>query len=295
MTTLLFGASGQVGRELQRSLLVHGRLLIAGRDEVDLGDAASVEAAILKHRPRLIVNAAAYTAVDRAESEPALAAAVNRDAVAAMARAAAQLDALLVHYSTDYVFDGSGSTPRRPADPTGPLSVYGRTKLEGEQAISASGCRHLVLRTSWVFSSHGQNFVKTMLRLIREREQLRVVADQVGAPTSAELIADVTSLAICAHRAGRLADGIHHLSGGGETSWHGFALYIRNWAQAYGLQPKCAADDLLPIATHEYPVAAQRPANSRLDCSSLEQALGIALPHWSTHLERTLASLAGTF
>ncbi|SET49735.1 dTDP-4-dehydrorhamnose reductase [Marinobacter segnicrescens] len=291
MSILLFGANGQVGTELRRTLLPHGDLTALTRMEADLSDANAVKAAIASAKPKVIVNAAAYTAVDRAESEPELASSINRDAVAAMAEAASVSGALLVHYSTDYVFAGGGSQPYQTDDPTGPKGVYGKTKLEGEMAIAASGCDHLIFRTSWVYASHGHNFVKTMLRLGQEKDQLRVVADQVGAPTSAELIADVTALAINAATQGRINHGVYHLTAGGETSWHGLATYVFEVARECGLQLTVAPDKIEAIPTSEFPTPASRPANSRLSNASLEAALGIHMPDWRLHARRAVEQL----
>lgn len=291
MSILLFGANGQVGTELRRTLLPHGDLRALTRAEVDLSDALAVKTAIASVKPKIIVNAAAYTAVDKAESEPELAASINRDAVVAMAEAACASGALLVHYSTDYVFAGEGDQPYQTDDPTGPKGVYGKTKLEGEQAIASSGCNHLVFRTSWVYASHGHNFVKTMLRLGQEKDHLRVVADQVGAPTSAELIADVTALAINAAVQGRLDHGLYHLTAGGEISWHGLASYVFEVAREHELPLTVTPDRVEPIPTSEFPTSASRPANSRLSNDSLETALGIRMPDWRLHARRAVEQI----
>lgn len=291
MTVLLFGANGQVGTELRRTLLPHGPLVALSRSDVDLTDVGAIREAVAAHAPSIIVNAAAYTAVDKAESEPELAAAINRDAVAVMAEAAKASGALLIHYSTDYVFDGEGTAPYAPHASAAPQGVYGQTKLEGEQAIAASGCAHLIFRTSWVFASHGHNFVKTMLRLGQEKPGLRVVSDQIGAPTSAELIADVTGLAICGYRAGQLKAGVYHLTAGGETSWHGFASYVLQHAQSRGLPLTLNPDAIEAIPTSEFPTPARRPANSRLSCATLELALGIEMPDWRLHAARAVEQL----
>lgn len=294
MSILLFGATGQVGKELARTLLPHGDVLALSRSDVDLENAGAIESAILARKPQVIVNAAAYTAVDKAESEPELAATINADAVAVMADAARACGALLVHYSTDYVFDGEGDTPYQTGDNTNPQSVYGKTKLEGERAIVASGCDYLVFRTSWVYASHGHNFVKTMLRLGQEKDELRVVADQIGAPTSAELIADVTALAINAYLQNRLSQGVYHLTAGGETSWHGFASYVLNCARSAGLSLTVDQDRIEPIPTSDFPTPARRPANSRLSNASLESALGIRMPDWRHHARRVVEQLLMT-
>lgn len=291
MKILLIGKNGQVGQELQRTLLPLGELVALGRDKLDLGDIAAVRQMLTEQAADVIVNASAYTAVDRAESDEASAAAVNATAVGAMAEYARAHGALLVHYSTDYVFDGAKAGPYVENDATRPQSAYGRSKLAGEEAILASGCKALVFRTSWVFSAHGGNFIKTMLRLAGERDSLNVVADQFGAPTSAELIADVTALAIAAYRRGALADGIYHLTAGGSTSWHGLASYAIASAKAHGANIKVEASQISPIPTEAYPLPAKRPKNSRLDNSKLSSALDLQLPDWKIHVDRLIDQL----
>ena len=289
---LLLGADGQLGWELRRALLPLGELTALGRAQADLRDPAGLRDLLGRLRPAVIVNAAAYTAVDRAESEPELARQVNADAVELLAGHAARNGAWLLHYSTDYVFDGSSQRPWREDDAPNPLSVYGRTKLQGEQAVRASGCAHLILRTSWVFAARGNNFARTMVRLAQEREQLRVVADQFGAPTSAELIADVSALAL--HRLlrePRLAQdnaGLYHLSSGGSTSWHGYAQHVLRHVAARGMALRCDEHAVQAISTAEYPLPAPRPANSHLDCAALQDWLGVRLPAWQPQLERML-------
>jgi dTDP-4-dehydrorhamnose reductase len=243
------------------------------------------------HSPDVIVNAAAYTAVDKAESNRDAAHAINAESVAVIANYAKARDALLVHYSTDYVFDGSKESPYEPTDTTNPLSVYGATKRQGEEAIEASGCRFLIFRTSWVFSVHGGNFVKTILRLAKERETLNIVADQHGAPTSAELIADVTALAIAGHRQGLCKSGIYHLTAAGQTTWHGLASHIVARACANGVAVKATAHSIKPIPTDAYPLPAPRPKNSRLDTSALSNALLLQFPDWTVHVNRTVDQL----
>lgn len=301
MKILLLGKNGQVGWELQRALAPLGQLVAldrAGSGELsgDLGDMPALERTVRTVQPQVIVNAAAYTAVDKAESEPDLAQAINALAPGVLAREAARCNALLVHYSTDYVFDGSGNAPWKESDPTGPLSVYGRTKLEGEQAIAASGCRHLILRTSWVYGARGGNFARTMLRLAGERDSLSVINDQVGAPTGADLLADVTAHAIRhvlppMRRNDLTPSGIYHLAAAGETSWHGYARFVLQQARQAGLALKAGPEQIRPIPTADYPTPAKRPHNSRLDTTRLKNTFGLHLPHWETGVARLLAEI----
>jgi dTDP-4-dehydrorhamnose reductase len=293
MKTLLLGKNGQLGWELQRALAPLGELVALDRSGID-GLSADFEqpqtltALLGALRPDVVVNAAAYTAVDRAESEPARAHAVNAEAPAVLARAAAALGATLVHYGSDYVYDGSGDAPRSEDAPTAPLSAYGRTKLAGEEAIRASGCRHLILRTSWVYAARGGNFAKTMLRLAAERESLSVVCDQVGAPTGAELLADVTAHALRVLAARPELGGTYHCAAAGETSWHGYACFVIEHARAAGVALKAAPDAVRAIASAQYPTPARRPLNSRLDTRRLRAAFGLHLPHWQVGVERML-------
>jgi dTDP-4-dehydrorhamnose reductase len=235
--------------------------------------------------PDVIVNAAAHTAVDKAESEPEVATAINAEAPRVLARAAAEQGAWLVHYSTDYVFDGSGDAPRSEDAPTGPLSVYGRTKLDGELAIRASGCRHLILRTSWVYAARGGNFARTMLKLAAERAELKVIDDQTGA----DLLADVTAHAVRAARANEALAGTYHAVAAGETNWHGYARFVIEWARARGLPIKVAADAVRAVPTSAYPTPARRPLNSRLDTTKLRNTFGLVLPHWQAGVQRMLS------
>lgn len=289
---LLLGANGQVGWELQRSLAPLGELIVCTRQQADFTRPQSLARLVEQARPQIIVNAAAYTAVDKAESDEATARQVNAESVGVLARAAAERGAWLVHYSTDYVFNGQGTSPYRENDPTGPLSAYGRTKLEGERAVQRSACRHLILRTSWVYAARGGNFAKTMLRLAAERDELKVVADQFGAPTSAELIADVTAqiLRRLTHdqALAETASGVYHLVASGETSWHGYARFVIGRAAELGMPLKVMQDSIRAIATADFPVPAKRPANSRLDTDKLRKTFGIYLPAWEQHANRML-------
>ncbi|WP_284615579.1 dTDP-4-dehydrorhamnose reductase [Aquabacterium humicola] len=290
MKTLLLGAEGQVGWELRRALATLGTLVVAGRaDGADLADPDRLAATVRALAPQVIVNAAAYTAVDRAESEAALAQTINADAPAALARVAADSGAWLLHYSTDYVFDGSGERPWREDDATGPLSAYGRSKLAGEDAIRASGCRHLILRTSWVHAARGGNFARTMLRLAAERDELKVVDDQVGAPTGAELLADLGALTLRDAMRRPELGGTYHACAAGETSWCGYARHVIGWAKARGLALRVAPEAVQPIPSSAYAVPARRPLNSRLDTRKLREAFGVTLPPWQQGVERMLA------
>lgn len=291
MKILLLGKDGQVGHELQRTLLPLGEVSAYGRTGADLEDLANLESLLAAERPDMIVNAAAYTAVDKAETHKAAAHRVNAEAVQVLANYAQRHDAVLVHYSTDYVFDGTKASPYEVTDLTAPRSVYGQSKLAGEIAIIESGCRALILRTSWVFSAHGGNFIKTILRLAKNQETLNIVADQHGAPTSAELIADVTALAIAGYRQGRLACGIYHLTASGHTTWHGLACHVVARALKNGASLKANPAGILPISTEQYPVPAERPKNSRLSCAALTGALLLELPDWSVHVDRTVDQL----
>jgi dTDP-4-dehydrorhamnose reductase len=288
---LLFGADGQVGWELQRAFAPFGEVLPLTQADVDLAAVDALRTTIRQVQPSVILNAAAYTAVDKAEGEPETARLVNAVAPAIMAEEATALGAWLVHFSTDYVFDGSKAGAYLETDQANPLSVYGRTKWQGEQAIAVSGARHLTLRTSWVFGPHGGNFLKTMLRLAREREELSVVADQIGAPTSAELLADVTAHAVRAALRGDIDSGLYHLTAAGETSWHGYATFVVAEARRLGADLKLADERIKAIPTEQYPLPAPRPRNSRLDCERIRMALDLDLPDWRWHVRRTLKEL----
>jgi len=295
MKILLLGKGGQVGWELQRSLAVLGEVLALDHDSQDLcGDFAHPEGiaqTVRTVRPDVIVNAAAHTAVDKAESEPELARLLNATTPGVLAQEAQALGALLVHYSTDYVFDGSGEAPRDEMASTGPLSVYGQTKLEGEQLIQASGCRHLIFRTSWVYAARGGNFAKTMLRLAQERETLSVINDQFGAPTGADLLADVTAYAICHVQQRPDHLGLYHCVAGGETTWHAYAQYVIERAKQ--LKPDLAlkVQAIEPVPTSAFPTPAKRPHNSRLNTQKLQQNFGLQLPHWQQGVQRMLQEI----
>ncbi len=281
MRILLLGQHGQVSRELQLLLESRHELIVLGREQLDLADTERLREAVRHLQPELIINAAAHTAVDAAESEPEAAFAINAVAPGVLAEEAAALDVPLIHYSTDYVFDGSKPTAYHEDDLPNPLGVYGRSKLAGEQAISAVGGKHLILRTSWVYSLHGRNFLLTMQRLLQEREQLSVVADQIGAPTWAGSIAAATVQLIERWQQRQTAAwGVYHFSARGETSWFGFAEAIAAQLLAQGR----AVAALKPIATTEYPTPAKRPLNSRLDCTRLERDWGVRLPDWHAGL-----------
>jgi dTDP-4-dehydrorhamnose reductase len=289
---LVFGASGQVGWELRRALQPLGEVVAPHRGtaglHVDFSQPEALADTVEAVAPDVIVNAAAYTAVDRAESEPALAEAVNARAPAVLARAAAARGLWLVHYSTDYVFDGSGDAPRDEDAPANPLSVYGRTKLGGEQGIAASGCRHLVLRTSWVYGARGGNFAKTMLKLAATRERLKVVDDQIGAPTGADLLADVTAHMIAAVLREPALAGLYHVAPSGQTSWHDYAAFVFDEARRRGARLALVPDGLQRIPAREYPTPAARPLNSRLDTRRVRERFGLHLPPWQAGVARLL-------
>ncbi len=293
MKILLLGKNGQVGWELQRALAPLGEVVALGSAQLDLADTAALAAAVDEHAPGVIANAAAYTAVDRAETETAQAAAINAVAPGVLAREAAARGAWLLHFSSDYVFDGQGTRPWRETDPTAPLNAYGRGKLDGEEAIRASGCRHLILRTSWVHSARGGNFAKTMLRFARERERLSVVDDQHGAPTGAELLADVSAHVL--REAGRRPEvsGTYHVAAGGETTWHGYARHVIEFARAAGQPVTVAPADIVAVPSSAFPTPARRPANSRLDTTRLRDTFGLALPDWRAGVDRMLSEVFG--
>lgn len=294
MKILLFGKDGQVGWELQRALAPLGEV-VALNGEGDLcGDFSNPEGLAETVRivaPDIIINAAAHTAVDRAESESELSRTINALAPGVLAQEAKRSGAWLIHYSTDYVFDGSGDAPWLETDPTGPLSVYGTTKLAGEETIRAAGCRHLIFRTSWVYGARGGNFAKTMLRLARERDRLTVVNDQIGAPTGADLLADVTAHAIRMALQRPEVSGLYHLVAGGETSWHGYASFVIDFARHAGLDIKVASEAIQPVPTSAFSSPARRPQNSRLDTCKLQNTFGLHLPHWQSGVARMLTEI----
>jgi dTDP-4-dehydrorhamnose reductase len=297
MKILLLGKNGQVGWELQRALGVIGEVIALDFDSpppwtADFSQPESLAATVRAIAPQIIVNAAAHTAVDKAESEPDFARALNARSPAVLAREAAALGAWLMHYSTDYVFDGSGSTPWSEDSPTGPLSVYGTTKLEGEQAIRASGCRHLIFRTSWVYAARGGNFAKTMLKLAKERDRLTVIDDQIGSPTGADLLADLTAHALRAASARPELAGTYHAVAAGETSWHGYARHVIEFARAAGQPIRVAPEAIVAVPTSAFPTPAKRPGNSRLNTRKLRDAFGLALPPWQAGVERMLTEVS---
>jgi dTDP-4-dehydrorhamnose reductase len=296
MKILLLGKNGQVGWELQRSLAPLGDLIALDFDSpapltADFSNPESLAATVRAVKPDIIVNAAAHTAVDKAESEPEFARALNATSPAVLAREAAASGAWLMHYSTDYVFDGSGTTPWSEDSATGPLSVYGATKLEGEEAIRASGCRHLIFRTSWVYAARGGNFAKTMLKLAKERDKLTVIDDQIGSPTGADLLADVTAHALRSAILKPELSGTYHVVAGGQTSWHGYARHVIEFARAAGQPIKVGADAILPVPTSAFPTPAKRPANSRMDTRKLCNTFQLTLPDWQTGVNRMLAEV----
>jgi dTDP-4-dehydrorhamnose reductase len=296
MKILLLGKNGQVGWELQRALAPLGEVVALDRNSpdslrADFSVPESLAAVIRTVAPQIIVNAAAYTAVDKAESEVDLARAVNAASPAVLAREAKSLGAWLVHYSTDYVFDGSGSTPWVEDSPTRPLSVYGHTKLEGEESIRASGCRHLIFRTSWVYAARGGNFAKTMLRLASERDKLTVIDDQIGAPTGADLLADLSAHALRSALARPELNGTYHAVAAGEISWYGYARHVIEFARSGGQPIKVAPESIEPVPTSAFPTPARRPGNSRMNTRKLRDAFGLTLPAWQSGVERMLTEV----
>jgi dTDP-4-dehydrorhamnose reductase len=294
---LLTGKNGQIGAELQRSLAVLGDVVAMGRADADFTDLAALEAALGRAAPEVIVNAAAYTAVDQAETDRATAFRVNAEAVDVLARGAARRGAWLVHYSTDYVFDGASAAPYREEDPAAPLSVYGASKLAGEAAVRASGCRHLILRTSWIYGASGGSFIRAILKLARERESLQVVVDQTGAPTGADLVAGVTALCLARLLSGRAlatgTSGTYHLAAGGAATRHEFARYLVAESLRLGATLKATPERVLPVPGSAFVTPAKRPANSRLDTGKLRTTFGVTLPDWKTGVSQLLQTLIG--
>ena len=297
MKILLFGKNGQVGWELQRALAPLGEVIALDADSrelsADFSNPESLAATVRAVAPQWIVNAAAHTAVDKAESEPELARAINAGAPGVLAREAAATGAWLMHYSTDYVFDGSGCAARAEDAPTGPLGVYGATKLEGEALIRASGCQHLIFRTSWVYAARGGNFARTMLKLAQERDALKVIDDQIGAPTGADLLADLSAHAMRSVALQPQLGGTYHAVASGHTSWHGYAVHVIESARARGLPIRVASEAIAAVPTSAFPTPARRPANSRLDTHTLRSNFGLQLPDWQRGVDRMLAEVLG--
>ncbi len=298
MKILLLGKNGQVGWELQRALAVLGDVVALDFDSpgpltADFSKPESLAATVRAVAPQIIVNAAAHTAVDKCESEPEVARALNATSPAVLAREAKTLGAWLVHYSTDYVFDGSGSTPWVEDSQTGPLNVYGATKLEGEEAIRASGCQHLIFRTSWVYGARGGNFAKIMLKLAAERERLTVIDDQFGAPTGADMLADITAHAIRSVAQRADLGGTYHAVAAGETTWHGYARHVIEFARAAGRPIKVSPGAIEPVPTSAFPTPAKRPGNSRMNTQKLRDTFGLTLPTWQTGVDRLLTEVLG--
>lgn len=298
MKILLFGKTGQVGWELQRSLAPLGELITLGTQSQslcgDLSDLDGIAATVKTVNPDIIVNAAAYTAVDKAETESAKAHLINGLAPGVLAKSAQAIGACLIHYSTDYVFDGSGNIPWLETDPVAPLGQYGKTKLTGEEAICATDCQYLIFRTSWVYAARGNNFIKTILRLAKDRDSLSIINDQIGAPTGAELIADITSHVIKTALQHREIKGIYHLVASGQTSWYDYARLIIDSAQRSGMTLKTTADAVQPIPSSAYPVPAPRPNNSRLNTHKLQTTFGLTLPDWQYGVKRVLTEILET-
>ena len=295
MRILLFGKNGQVGWELQRSLAPLGDLVALDVDSQNLcGDFTNPDGIAQTVRdvaPDVIVNAAAHTAVDKAESEVGLARTINAQIPGVLAQEAKRCGSLLIHYSTDYVFDGGGDAPWLETDATGPLNVYGKTKLDGENAIVATGCKYLIFRTSWVYAARGGNFAKTMLRLAQERDQLSVIDDQVGAPTGADLLADVAAHAIRSALINPDVRGLYHLVATGEVSWHGYASFLIDFARKTGIEIRVKPEEIHPVPTSAFPSPAVRPKNSRLDTHKLQNTFGLTLPHWQNGITRMLTEI----
>jgi len=298
MKILLFGANGQVGYALTKNLGLLGDLVALTRNEIDLTDLSALKDKIFEIKPEIIINAAAYTAVDKAEDEPELAFAVNAHAVEVLATCAKSLGALLVHYSTDYVFDGTKTEAYLEKDTASPISVYGKSKLAGEEIIISSGCKHFIFRTSWVYSDRGHNFAKTILKLTKERDIIKIVNDQFGSPTNAELIAEKTVNCLKQYSSLDLEKqseicGLYHLTANGKTSWHGFATYLIECTKKLKQSELCFSVDILPISTSEFGAKAHRPKNSCLCCDKIENIFGCNLPDWQIHVEKFIKNWIG--
>jgi len=295
MKVLLLGKNGQVGWELQRSLASLGDLIALDRNSVDhcgdLSNLIGLSETIIKVKPDVIINAAAYTAVDKAESESATANLINAHAPEVMANAAEKINALLVHYSTDYVFNGTEGLPWQECDQVNPINTYGKSKMLGERSIIDSGCRYIIFRTSWVYAARGNNFIKTMLRLAKEKDELKIINDQYGAPTGAELIADVTAHVL--GRSNKITDGIYHLAASGETSWYEYAQFIFELARKQGEHLKLEPHTVTPVLTEQFITPAKRPLNSKLNCTKLKEQFSLFLPDWRLGVERTLMEILG--
>jgi len=292
MKILLLGKNGQVGFELQRSLAPLGEVLALDRNSTshcgDLSNLEGLAETVRVFRPQVVVNAAAYTAVDKAESDQTTVHLINALAPEVLSRSCAAIDALLVHYSTDYVFDGSGQKAWVETDATGPVNVYGRSKLAGEQGIAKQGAKHVIFRTSWVYGTEGGNFAKTMLRLAQERDKMAVINDQFGAPTGAALLADVTAMSLQQPQA---LSGIYHLAAAGETTWHAYAQYVLQTAKRLKPELDYKVKEVAAVSTSEFPTPAQRPLNSRLNCSKLQNALHCQLPDWQKGVDALLSKI----
>ena len=291
MRILLLGKDGQVGTELRHTLKPLAQVISIGRADLNLEHLPALNNILNLHQPHIIVNAAAYTAVDKAESDKETAYIINANVVSVLAEYAKRHNALLVHYSTDYVFDGEKEGAYLETDPVNPQNIYGASKLAGEQAICQSGCDFLLFRTSWVYSATGKNFIKTILQLAKEKESLRIVADQYGAPTSAELIAEITTAALSSYQKDGLCNGIYHLTPKGHTNWHNFACYIVNKALARGIELKLHSNQIHPVATEEYPLPAKRPRNSILNSNALASTIAYPIADWTTYVDRTIDQL----
>lgn len=295
MKILLFGKNGQVGWELQRSLAPLGELIALDRRDLrycgDLADLTGITHTLQTIRPDIIVNAAAYTAVDQAESKPELAFRINAEVPELLAQQAKQIGAWLIHYSTDYVFNGSGDRPWRETDPASPANTYGLSKLCGEEQIRKSNCNYMILRTSWVYAARGKNFIKTILRLAKEKEQLTIIDDQIGAPTGAELLADITAHAIPQLLKYPEKSGIYHVVAGGEVSWYDYAQFLLNFAREHDIPIKVSPDTVIPVHSEAFVTAARRPLNSRLNTEKFCNTFQLCLPHWQTGVTRVLEEI----